>query len=252
MIVKQAQQVIELLEFFAQRQRPATLADVTEHFGWPRSSAFNLLTTLAASGYLYEPKPRLGYYPSSRWSVIVDRIRAGEPVPEEVHALLVELAELSGETVALTAASGPNALFIDVVESRHAVRYTAAPGKVVPLHASATGRALLSQRTAAERESMLRKAQFTAYTPNTPMSAAVIEEEIARAGGRGWFIGHAEFSVGLTGVALSLPMDHRAFAILIAGPAERIGDRAEALAKQARAIADRFVAERRAAEKPLD
>lgn len=242
MIVKQAQQVVELLEFFAQRQRPATLAEVCEHFGWPRSSAFNLLTTLAGSGHLYEPRPRAGYYPSSRWSVLADQIRAGEPVPEDLHALLVELAALSGETVVLAAASGPNAVFIDVVESAHAVRYTGAPGKLVPLHASATGRALLSQRSPAERETMLRKASYVAFTPNTLMSAAAVEQEIQRAAGRGWFIGLAEFSVGLVGISLALPVQGRAYALLIAGPADRIGARSEALARQAKQIVDEHLA----------
>ncbi len=225
-----------MLEFFAQRQRPATLAEVCEHFGWPRSSAFNLLTTLAASGHLYEPRPRAGYYPSSRWSVLAGQISAGEPVPEVLHALLVELAALSGETVVLAAASGPNVVFIDAVESAHAVRYTAAPGKVVPLHAAATGRALLAQRTPADRAAALRKATYTAYTPTTLMSAPAVEEEIRQSLERGWFIGYSEFSLGLTGLALSLPFKGRAYAILIAGPSERMATRYEALAKQARTL----------------
>ena len=236
MIVKQAQQVVELLEFFAQRQRPATLAEVCEHFGWPRSSTFNLLTTLAGSGHLYEPRPRAGYYPSTRWSVLAEQIRVGEPVPESLHSLLEELAALSGETAVLAAASGPNVVFIDTVESAHAVRYTAAPGKLVPLHASATGRALLSQRTPAEREAALRKAVFTAYTPTTLMSAPAVEEEIRASVERGWFIGHSEFSLGLTGLALALPVEGRAYALLIAGPAERLAARCDAVARQARAI----------------
>jgi IclR family acetate operon transcriptional repressor len=241
MIVKQAQQVVELLEFFAERQRPATLAEVSEHFGWPRSSAFNLLTTLAASGHLYEPRPRAGYYPSTRWAALVERIRAGEPVPEDMHALLVELAALSGETVGLTAASGSNVVFIDAIESAHAVRYTAAPGKVVPLHASATGRALLSQRSPAERAAVLRKSAYTAYTPNTLMSAAAVEAEIQREAGRGWFIGDSEFSLGLIGIALPLPVAGRAYAVLIAGPSDRMSSRSKALAKQARTLLDRHL-----------
>ena len=61
MSVRQVENVLALLEFFAERQRPATLADVVEHTGWPRSSAFNLLSTLLDRGYLYEPRARAGY-----------------------------------------------------------------------------------------------------------------------------------------------------------------------------------------------
>ena len=44
--VKQIENLLNLLEFFSVRKRPATLADVVAHFGWARSSAFNILTTL--------------------------------------------------------------------------------------------------------------------------------------------------------------------------------------------------------------
>jgi DNA-binding IclR family transcriptional regulator len=69
MIVRQAANVLDILEYFARTKKPATLAELADHFGWPRSSTFNLLTTLSEKGYLYEPRPRAGNYPTprSRW-----------------------------------------------------------------------------------------------------------------------------------------------------------------------------------------
>lgn len=55
MNVKQAANVLDLLEFFARHKRPATLAEVAKAMEWPRSSTFNLLGTLASRGFLYEP-----------------------------------------------------------------------------------------------------------------------------------------------------------------------------------------------------
>ncbi len=231
---KQAAQVLELLEFFARHKRPATLAQVAEHFGWPRSSAFNLLTMLAARGYLYEPRPKAGYYPSARWSVLAEDIRLAEPTSSELHQMLEECSRVSGETVSLCVASGANVLFADVVESRHAVRYTAKVGKVVPLLAAATGRALLSQRPAEERAAFLRKAVFVQHTANTLMSADAVEKEIRRSVKRGWFVGHSEFSQGLVGLSIALPMPGRHYAVLIAGPADRMEGRYEELALTAR------------------
>ena len=233
---KQAAQVLELLEFFAERKRAATLADVTEHFGWPRSSAFNLLTMLAGRGYLYEPRPKGGYYPSPRWFSLAEQIRMAEPTPLELHETLHELVRMSGETVSLVAASGGIAVFVDVIESPHDVRYAAKIGKTVSLYSSATGRALLSLRSEAERERLLRKAVFVQYTDNTLMSADAVEREIRRSIRRGWFIGHCEISVGLCGVALPVPMADRHYAILVAGPADRMSNRYDELGTQARAI----------------
>ena len=230
MNVKQAANVLELIEFFAQHRRPATLAEVSRHFDWPRSSTFNLLGTLAGRGYLYEPRARGGYYPSPKWLALLQQVERAEPIPEALHALLHSLVERSGETAVLAATSGAHAVFVASVESPHAIRYIANPGKLVPLHVTATGRALLSLLPAADRASVLRRATFERYTPTTLMSVAAVEKEIQRSLQRGWFEGDAEFTADLGGVALPLDLPHRHFAVLVAGPMFRVKARAEELA----------------------
>ena len=50
MIVRQAANVLEILEYFAKRLRPATAAEMAEDLGWPRSSTFKIVATLASKG----------------------------------------------------------------------------------------------------------------------------------------------------------------------------------------------------------
>ncbi len=223
--VKQVVNALELMEFFAERQRPATLADVARHFGWPRSSAFNLLTTLVSRGYLYEPRAREGYYPSTVWRRLIDRIESAAPVPAELHSLLVTLAARTQETLVLAGISGTHALFLDSVESPRAIRYTAPVGKRVPLHATATGRALLSQLSDADRAVLLRKAVFERYTDTTLMSVDAVEKEIARSVARGWFEGNAGFTADLGGIAIAIAYDKRQLALLVGGPMSRLEGR---------------------------
>jgi IclR family acetate operon transcriptional repressor len=233
--VKQADNVIDLLGFFADQQRPATLAEIAKHFNWPRSSTFNLLATLSGRGLLYEPRSRGGYYPAPALWTLVQRIESAQPIAPQLQRLLEVLAGETGETAVLAATSGANALFVAAVESPQAVRYSAAPGKLVPLHVTATGRALLSQMTAEERGAVLRKAKFERYTPTTLMSAAAIEKEIRRSLERGWFQGNAEFTPDLGGVALPLALPQRHLAVLVAGPMFRVAERVEKLARLMRA-----------------
>lgn len=231
MNVKQAANVLELIEFFAQHRQPASLAELARHFGWPRSSTFNLLGTLSARGFLYEPGTRGAYYPSPMWARLAQQIEGAAPIPERLRTLLQALAERTGETVVLAAVSGAHALFIDAIESPQAIRYTAQAGKRVPLHVTATGRALLAQMGAADCASVLRRATFERYTPTTLMSVAAVEKEIARSRARGWFEGNAEYTPDLGGVALPMPLPQRHFALLVAGPMYRLKGRSAALAK---------------------
>lgn len=225
MNVKQAANVLDLLEFFAAHQRPATLADISKHFGWPRSSTFNLLGTLTQRGFLYEPKAKAGYYPAPVWASLVSKIEDAQPIPRNIHTVLDALVHDTGETAVLAVASGSFALFVDTAESPSAVRYAAQPGKRVPLHLTATGRALLSQMGADERAAILKKATFDRHTATTLLSAAEVETEIAHSAERGWFLGNAEFTQDLGGVALPFSIQQRHFALLVAGPSFRIDTR---------------------------
>jgi IclR family acetate operon transcriptional repressor len=226
-MVKQAAQVLELLEFFARCKRPASLAEISETLDWPRSSTFNLLSTLKSLGYLYEPRPKGGVYPSPRWWELVEAIRSGETPSEAMETLLEHLASVTGETTMLTAPNAAQVVFIGVKESRNPIRYATQVGNCVPMHATAAGRALLSQRPAAERMAFLRKAEYVQYTPTTLSTPDDVEAEIQRSVERGWFLGNEEYSPGLMGIALPLPMPPRHFALLISGPTERMRPRVQ-------------------------
>ncbi|UCI31965.1 IclR family transcriptional regulator [Mesorhizobium sp. B4-1-4] len=222
MTVKQIENAIALLEYFADRKRPATMADVAEHFGWPRSSTFHILTTLARIGYLYEPRIREGFYPTPRWLQLVSAIAEAEPIPEGLLRIMRGLADRTGETVWISAASGQYAVFLDVIESEAPVRYAAKPGKRVPIHLTASGLALLSQLDERDREIILRKATFEDRGPNAPTNLDEVRAELTAGRQRGWFRSASYYSPDLGGVSVPVMLSDRLFAMTIAGPLFRV------------------------------
>jgi IclR family acetate operon transcriptional repressor len=225
MIVRQAAYVLDIFEYFARIRKPATLAEVADHFGWPRSSTFNLLSTLAEKGYLYEPRPRAGYYPSPRWLALARTISEVEPLPEWTHVLIAELSAETGETAAIVAPAGAMAVFIDVVESSAAIRYFAQVGHRVPIHATSSGRALLLQYTPEERNALYRKIEFKQYGPTTPISIDAVETELRQSVERGYGQSFADFSRDLAGVAMPLPIGDRRLSVVVAGPEFRMSSK---------------------------
>jgi IclR family acetate operon transcriptional repressor len=218
MQVKQAANVLDILEFFAIRKRPATLAELSDEFGWPRSSTFNLIATLAEKGYLYEPRNRGGYYPSPRWLAMSLAVSEAEPLPEAALLLVAEVATDTGETTAIGAPAGTSAIFVHVAESKAPIRYFASVGHRLPIHASSTGRAILAQYTPAERQSLYRKIAFERYSSTTPLSIDEVEAELRRSSSRGYHLSDGDFSADLVGVALPLPLGQRRLSLVVAGP----------------------------------
>jgi len=240
MSVKQAANVLELLEYFAKERRPATLSEIASGLGWPRSSTFNLLGTLMEMGYLYEPRSKGGYYPTPRWLMLAQAISDAEPVPEAAYALVAELAQETGETTALAGSAGASLVFLHVVESPSLIRYFARVGGRLPIHATATGRAILSQYTAEEREALYRKIRFEKYARNTLTSIEEIEAEIRRSMQRGWFQSSSEYTPDLCGCAVPLPIGPRRLSLLVAGPEFRCFDHLPKIAQTIHRAIERY------------
>lgn len=225
MSVRQINNLLSLLEFFAQRQSPATLADVIKHFGWPRSSAFNILSTLVEAGYLYEPRARAGYYPSPRWNQLIDAISQAEPVPDTLRTIIHQLAEETGETTWIAAPSGRMAVLLDVVESAAPIRYAARVGKRVPIHMTASGITLLAAMPARDREGILRKVDFAGGRKDAPKSVDAVIELIETGRASGYLYSVEWHSEGLGGVAVPVRLNDRIFSIAVAGPLYRMDGR---------------------------
>lgn len=222
MIVRQAANALEILEYFARRLSPATPAEIADDLGWPRSSTFKLVGTLAAKGFLYEPHARRGYYPSPRWLVLAEAVSRAEPLPAPFHRLVQDVKAATGETTFIAAPAGTFAIFLDVAESDQPVRYFAKVGDRAPIHASSAGRALLAQMPLDEREKLYRKIDFIRYSPTTPMSPQEVEAKIARAAERGYHRSHSEYTPDLAGVALPLPgPSPRRLSLVVVGPVSR-------------------------------
>lgn len=231
MHVRQAANVVELLEFFARHGKPATLSGIADALGWPRSSTFNIVGTLVEKGYLYEPSARGRYFPSPRWQAVIQAIAEQDPLPAALTELVDEIAARTGETTAVGCASGISVIFLHVRESRQPIRYFAEVGTRVPIHASSAGRAILAQMTARDREALYRKLAFEKYSDTTPMSIEEIEGELRAAAQRGYHQSNSEFIADLAGVSFPIALEARRLSIVVAGPTSRCLERRPEIAR---------------------
>ncbi|MTH96187.1 IclR family transcriptional regulator [Roseibium sp. RKSG952] len=240
MAVKQIQNAFDLIEYFARTRKTASLADIQNHFGWPRSSAYNILNTLVERGYLYEPVRRGGYYPTPRLASVAEAIVSADPLNERLAELLEKLSAETGETAILAAAAGRFSVYLNVIESPSPIRYAGHVGMRIPIHAGASGRALLALYSAAERASLLGKLDFEPYGKNALLSAKAVEEEIAKSLERGWFQSVEEYNADLAAIAIPVLAHERRLAIVVAGPEFRLKDQCNPVADRLRRITADF------------
>ena len=240
MRVKQIENMFSLMEFFVRAGKPLTQREIVEEFAWPRSSAFNVVSTLVELGYLYQPVPRGGFSPTSKWMELAKDLANSQPLPEAIHELLVELMIDTGETVILAGAEGVNVVFLDVVESNQVVKFTASVGERSPIHITSLGRAILSQYTSSERTATLKRINYGSSVEGPFKTPAAVEENIRKSMKRGWFANVAE-EQGLAGIGVPFPYRGRRNAIAVGAPTSRVKKRLKEVGEQLRDSVNDFL-----------
>jgi DNA-binding IclR family transcriptional regulator len=241
MLVKQISNLFALMDFFVRAKRPLSVRDIVDEFDWPRSSVFNTVSTMVEHGYLYQPVPRGGYYPTTKWMEMARDISESQPLPASVHELLVELAHETGESLFLAAPEGSSVVFLDLVESTADIRFIAKVGQRLPIHLTAAGKAILAQYSPAERASTLSRIKYQSYEQDAFMTADAVESDIQKSRDDGWYVNLARYQPGVAGIAVPFAFRGRRNAIALGGPISRIEDRIELLGRLLRDSVERFL-----------
>jgi len=136
---------------------------------------------------------------------------------------LRRLSEISGETAYLTMLEGDLVVYVDLVESPHAVRLQKQVGTTAPLHCTSAGKALLAGLDPRRVRTILARTGLPARTNRTITSIEALEQHLAAVRARGYAVDLEEDQEGVCCVAAAIPdpAGPRA-ALVIAGPAYRI------------------------------
>jgi DNA-binding IclR family transcriptional regulator len=238
MDIKNAGRTLDVFEAFAGECRPLRLSELAAVLDAPVSSCFQLIRTLQRRGYVYALQGK-SYYPTRRMLQHTQAIDASDPVLRVLHPVLERLRDATGESALLAQQADQSLMVLDVVESPHAMRYSARPGALRYLHASSAGKALLGQMTREERDAAL-PAELPMHTRTTLTTRARLERELAKSRARGWYESNGETDADLLSVAVPVRFAGGAFALSLAGPVTRFSARrdahAAALVAAARAL----------------
>lgn len=148
--VKSAHRVLELLEFFAEWRRPATVKDISQSLGYPQSSTSVLLRSLKESGH-FDHDPRTGLYsPNIRLALTTAWIEEQLYTEQSLLRMMEMVLNRTGHTVMIGKREGSNVRYLHVLQATRAGSFTSKIGLIRPLFRSATGKMLLT--TLAERD----------------------------------------------------------------------------------------------------
>jgi DNA-binding IclR family transcriptional regulator len=235
--------VIRILEALCASTRPMSLADLARALDAPKSSLAALLRGLAEEHFVVASDGvwRLGPGAFGLGSALLQGRRRFQ-VSDMVRDGMRRLAERSGETVLFAVADedGETMTYVDVIESRNAVRFAVSIGDRRPLYATAGGRALLAAGPQGTLNRYLEALKPERLTAQTETGKRRLADEIAAARAAGVAQTVDQMADGVTGTAAVI---HEASgkvvgALIVAAPSARLQDRLPVLARLVREEAD--------------
>ncbi|MBS7540120.1 IclR family transcriptional regulator [Ancylobacter lacus] len=201
--VQSLDRAIALLEVLAAADG-VTLSEVARRAELPTSTVHRLLTTLERRGLVGHDAE------TGHWLVGLGLFRIGSAylrnrrLPEIGRATIRELSFAVNETVNLAMIDGPELICVAQVESHAAVRAFFRIGARLPIHASGSGKAILSVMSPEARRDWLGGDQLARYTDHTHVSRRALQADLAVIGERGFSIDDEEHTLGMRCVAAAI------------------------------------------------
>jgi len=166
---------LDVLEAFVEERPVMTLKDLSRIIRIPDSSLFRVLMTLQGRGYLQQNDD--GSYQLAQKVLMGKLSERAERFRELARTELHSLAGHFNETASLAYLFGDHIQVIDSVDSLHEIRIMNRPGRVLPPHCSAMGKAITAFQ---DREKINRILESYGLAPRTPNTIVDSRELISR------------------------------------------------------------------------
>jgi IclR family KDG regulon transcriptional repressor len=223
-LTKSARRVFDILELFRERQRPLRLKDITDSLGMPTSSAAALLKTMAQLNYLSFESTSRCYLPTLRLSQLGSWVTPANYESGPIQEAVRRIGRKVGETILLGTVADIYVEIVDILRAKQPLQYYTTVGTRVLLVHSGVGWPLLSGETDEEIARIYRRTLRLKKIERGISSFDRLKAGIDKVRHDGYCLsrGMVTKGVGVVGMVVPTPPNHRRLAIGVAGPMERI------------------------------
>jgi DNA-binding IclR family transcriptional regulator len=228
--------VAAILESAAVTPDGVSLTDITRILGAPKSSIHGLLRGLVAVGYLVERNSRYVTAPGLPALLTASYVPS---IEELARPVMTQLRDTFDESVMLGVLAADSIVYVDSVESRQPIRYSAPLRERRLLHPSSMGKLYLADLSGAQLDLYIRGHHVD------PERAETLRQDVEAVRSERVGYNREETFAGVTAAAAGIRDSDGVLVacISIAGPTIRMEPRLDSIAHAARDGADAISAE---------
>lgn len=201
----------------------ATLTDLSLSLGVPTATTHRILTTLQKHGFVTFSDER------QDWSIGIEAYRTGSAfmnrtsLNEVSRPVMRRLMEKTGETANLAIPDGAEVVFVEQVETLNPIRAFFARGTRTSMHASGTGKAILSSLPEEQVRELLMVSGLTPFTERTLINPGDLFADLQTTRERGYSFDQEERHSGMSCIGSVIYDEHNEACggVSISGPSTR-------------------------------
>ena len=238
--------VLRLLALF-ETNKVIRVNEVSRDMGLSRSTVHRMLATLHYHRFVEQDDLSRAYRAGPALVDIGLAVVRNMDVRAMAHTVLVDLAEVTGETVHLGQLRGADVIYLDSVESSQMVRAGTRVGWSLPAHATAGGKAVLAVMTETEVRNLYPNEGLASPTSTAVQTRSALLEQLADTRSRGYAINHAESEgdIGAVGAAVCDGNGRVRGTLAVTAPISRVDDAwiqkcGDAVMRSAQTLGKRF------------
>ena len=228
---RSSMRALDVFKAYQSARRPLSLTELSQRAEIPVSTCHAVMKLLAQEGYLYFVSAREAYPTRLLWQIAED-IRRHDPIVEMLEAHLTALRDEVDETVILGVQQGDQVVYLLVLESAQAIRYSSNVGEQKPLHSSSIGKVMLAAQPPAALDHWLKSHPLKRATESTITSAAALRADLQATVQRGYSITRGENVSDVMALAAPVRPGGALLGVAVAGPMPRMPPRESWIAKK--------------------
>lgn len=197
--------------------------EIARDVGLPVSTVHRLLATEVSLGFVSFDTSTKRYRLGFKVFELAHKVSSVVSLADSARPTMRDLSKATGETVQLAVLSENRTLFIEKVGTEQAVGIRGSIGDSESVHATSTGKVLISRLPDDELDALIGSASFGAHTPNTITDPVHLRKHVEQVREHGYAIADEEFDVGVRAIAVPI-LDGRGqtrAAVCVSAPAFR-------------------------------
>jgi len=195
---------LEILSLFSAGRPYLSLSQIVELLSLNKSTAYRVLSTMQAMGYLEQDQTTRQYRPGLKVLQLGFTAINALEFRQVARPYLEKLSQELGETVSLAALDGFRTIYVDRVRNQSIVGVTLEVGSSLPAHCNALGKVLLAGLPTDDVNNLLATHELNAFTPKTLTTKKSLLAELQKIRNQGYAVDDEELALGLR--AASVPV----------------------------------------------